>query len=132
MLNGDSKIFTNLHEYLNSLDNFDKNVRFRPKNRDELKELTDINAINLGQIDTSLITNMCTLFFKSSRIDYSGIETWDVSNVHNMKGMFAYSHFNNDINDWDVSNVTCMDVMFYQTPFNHDLDKWDVSKVIDM
>ena len=54
-------------------------VKFQPKTKEELKELVDNLEINLGDIDTSLITDMSDLFNSTDRKDFSGIEAWDVS-----------------------------------------------------
>ena len=63
-----------------------------------------------------------------------GLEDWDVSNVRNMRGMFAYcKNFNCDLSKWDVSKVTDMYSMFEDCyNFNSDLSNWDVSNVEDM
>ena len=42
--------------------------------------------------------------FRNSKFN-GDISSWNVSNVCNMKVMFAYSIFNGDISNWDVSNV---------------------------
>ncbi len=109
-------------------------AKYTPKTRDELKELVKDSSIYLGDIDTSNITNMATLFFKSARRDFSGVESWDTSNVTDMSGMFGNaSYFNHNINSWDTSKVTNMTYMFYgATSFNQPLDSWDTSKVVDM
>ncbi|MCH5336708.1 MAG: BspA family leucine-rich repeat surface protein, partial [Campylobacter sp.] len=63
--------------------------------------------MNLGEIDTSKITDMSELFYKSEREDFSGIETWDTSKVTNMREMVRWAlSFNQNINSWNVSNVT--------------------------
>ena len=46
---------------------------YKPKTRDKLKELVDDLSINLGDIDTSLITDMSLLFENTYRTDFSGI-----------------------------------------------------------
>ena len=58
---------------------------------------------------------------------YGEINNWDVSNVTNMYGMFAYAHFfNQPLNNWDVSNVKNMEAMFGgATSFNQPLNKWN-------
>ena len=61
---------------------------FLPKTKSELKALVENPKVNLGEIDTRLITDMSELFVDSTRIDFSGIETWNVSNVKNMGSMF--------------------------------------------
>lgn len=107
-------------------------ANYVPNNREELKKLCDDLTINLGKINTCKITDMSNLFRFSERRDFSGIETWDVSNVKNMSGMFWGSKFNGDISNWDVSNVTDMSFMFFISKFNGDISKWDVSNVTDM
>lgn len=79
---------------------------YTPKTKAELQELVGNEAVHLGDIDTSLITDMSELFKDSKREDFSGIETWDVSQVTNMFGMFADAKsFNQPLEKWVVSNV---------------------------
>ncbi|WP_201790961.1 BspA family leucine-rich repeat surface protein [Campylobacter devanensis] len=110
------------------------NTKFQPKTKDELKELVDNLEINLGDIDTSLITDMSDLFNSTDRKDFSGIEAWDVSKVTNMSSMFSEAKFfNMDISQWDVSQVTDMSNMFsFAKTFNKSLNNWNVSNVKDM
>ena len=115
---------------------------YHPKTKDELKQLVDKlvkergNDADLNDIDTSKITNMYGLFYKSF---FNGdISKWDVSNVEDMRYMFCYSEFtgeNGYISKWDVSNVKDMMYMFCGTEFtgeNGDISNWDVSKVENM
>ncbi|WP_081003242.1 BspA family leucine-rich repeat surface protein [Helicobacter pullorum] len=81
-----------------------------PKTKEELKDLVNDLSINLGDIDTSKITDMSSLFRGTQRTDFSGIEKWDVSNVENMYAMFARAEsFNADISKWDVSDIDDID-----------------------
>ena len=107
---------------------------FLPKTKSELKALVDDSKVNLGEIDTSLITDMSELFVDSTRIDFSGIETWNVSNVLDMSCMFyGAKSFNQPLDNWDVSNVKDMESMFVNAySFNQPLDNWNVSNVKDM
>ncbi|OHU81957.1 hypothetical protein BKN38_07905 [Helicobacter sp. CLO-3] len=132
---------------------------YHPQTRGELVKLLRYESIKLDTIDTSKITDMSFLFAdmpsnecdkikfdglspqrancKSTageRKDFSGIETWDVSNVKNMQGMFEYAKsFNQPLDSWDVSNVENMHWMFaYATSFNQSLNSWNVGKVKDM
>ncbi len=107
--------------------------KYQPSCKKELKELLE-KDVCLGDIDTSLITDMTELFLRSKRKNFDGLETWDTSNVTTMKGMFYRAkYFNHPIGDWDVSKVEDMSYMFCEAPaFNQPLEKWDVSNVKDM
>ncbi len=111
-----------------------KQHKYFPTTKGELIKLVSNLDINLGDIDTSQITDMSFLFRCSSRSNFDGIEKWNVSNVMSMRKMFVCnSNFNSDLSKWNVSNVTNMSGMFSgATQFNSDLSKWDVSKVTDM
>lgn len=100
-------------------------AKYTLQTRDELMELVENLEINLGDIDTSAITDMSFLFnyqrrytdewddemgdYKvedcaTKRTDFNGIETWDTSNVERMNHMFyQVEHFNHDISCWNVS-----------------------------
>lgn len=87
--------------------------KYKPTTKKELESLVKNRSIKLSDIDTSLITDMSELFQESKRKDFSGIETWDVSNVTNMNAMFRDARrFNQDISSWNVSNVENMAGMF--------------------
>lgn len=86
--------------------------KYKPTCTKELKELLE-KDVRLGDIDTSLITDMTELFLRSKRKNFDGLETWDTSNVTTMKGMFCYAkYFNHPIECWDVSKVGDMSRMF--------------------
>ena len=71
---------------------------YKPETKEELKVLVDNESISLGDINTSKITDMSGLFYESQRDNYTGIESWDVSNVTDMSKMFEYARsFNQDI-----------------------------------
>ena len=110
------------------------NGKYTPLSREELADMVCDESIYLGDIDTSHITDMSGLFMDSWRKDFSGIESWDVSNVEIMYMMFINaSSFNEPLNSWDVSKVKDMCGMFSgASSFNQPLDKWDVSNVRDM
>ncbi|WP_086297306.1 DarT ssDNA thymidine ADP-ribosyltransferase family protein [Campylobacter devanensis] len=110
---------------------------YAPQSKDELENLICDEDIYLGDIDTSAITDMSGMseFFNwSEREDFSGIESWNVSSVTNMSGMFAgVENFNQPLDNWNVSSVTNMSGMFSGCEnFNQPLDNWDVSNVTDM
>ena len=110
------------------------NFRYKPTNKEELKELIGDESIYLGDIDTSAITDMSFLFRSVNRKNYEGIEMWNVSNVQDMSHMFEHvSEFNQDISNWDVSKVENMTTMFKRArKFNQPIGKWNVEKVENM
>lgn len=103
-------------------------MKYIPQNKEELQKLVNDESIYLGDIDTSLITDMSYLFEHSKRKDFSGIEKWDVGKVKDMKYMFdGAKSFNQPIGNWDVGSVWDMDGMFFGAEsFNQDISNWDV------
>ena len=125
--------------------------KFFPNTKEELIEIIvkrineDGTTCDLNDIDVSRITDMSYLFSEFDKTDTGRLNThkemhnfdgdiskWNVSNVKNMRKMFAGSAFGGGISEWDVSNVTNMSGMFMGSYFNDDISKWDVGKVTDM
>ncbi|MFY4691275.1 BspA family leucine-rich repeat surface protein, partial [Campylobacter jejuni] len=108
--------------------------KYLANTKEELKALVKDQSIYLGDIDTSKITDMSYLFLYSKRKDFSGIETWDVSNVETMEAMFARCYsFNQDISGWDVRNIKNMNSLFSGCyAFNQDISGWNTSSVENM
>ena len=92
--------------------------------------------IGLETWDVSKVTNMKGMFYNCRSLTELNISNWDVSKVTNMKGMFykCSSLTELNISNWDVSNVTYMTEMFYDCESLTELNisNWDVSKVTDM
>ena len=94
------------------------------------------------------VTTMQYMFFHTSRNNTSqfvleGLDSWDVSHVNNMSGMFDGAGMKaqvwniGNISNWNVSCVNNMDGMFsyagYNTnEFKLDLSNWNTSCVADM
>ena len=128
-------MFDNTNVSFKEIFKYNKSLKkYHPQTKNELKELVDDESIFLGDIDTSAVTDMSKLFHYSRRKDFSGIESWDVSNVKNMSYMFGRAYnFNGDISGWNVSNVKYMSGMFFNAKnFNSDISGWNVSNVEDM
>ncbi len=64
-------------------------AKYSPKTNEELQELVNDESVNLGDIDTSAITDMSWIFCDYTREDFSGIEKWDTSKVKNISTVFV-------------------------------------------
>lgn len=100
---------------------------YRPKNKNELMNLVHNERISLKDIDVSLVDDFSYVFYYSKRLDFLGIERWDVSNAKDMSYMFyCCESFNADLSRWNVSKVENMASMFFNCKnFNQDLSKWN-------
>lgn len=116
------------------------NGQFLPNNK-QLKDLVNCidNAtgkpISLERIDTSKITSMKELFANSNRTDFSGIESWDTSNVTSFAYAFSRAeHFDSDISQWNVSKGKSFYYMFFRAlKFNQPIGElWDTSSAVNM
>lgn len=86
------------------------------KDSQHLKKLIkeDVNhELDLGSLDVSNVTDMSHLFENSTRVDFSGIETWDMSKVKNIYAMF-YNAFNFDhnIQNWNLDSLSLKEKSF--------------------
>ena len=110
--------------------------KYFPKDKTELREILRKlmkergETGNYNDIDVSEINDMSELFNFMDMAKFNGnISKWDVSNVTNMRSMFANTTFEGDISNWDVSNVKEMGSMFRYSKFDGDISNWDVSNV---
>lgn len=118
---------------LTSFSALTKKKFYKPKSKEELKELVKNPNISLANILTDEIFDMSWLFHNADR-DFSGIEKWNVSRVEDMNSMFAGAiNFNSDIGKWQVGRVRNMSFMFKDCKnFNQNLENWNVSSVRKM
>ncbi len=115
-----------------------------PRNKAHLRELLKNPKIPLSKINTRYIRDMSYLFCLQAplekkgictpyRENFSGIETWDVSHVENMEGMFMNQvHFNHSLKRWNTGHVRNFSYMFANaTSFNQPLNSWNTSRGVD-
>ena len=120
-----------------------------PDSRNLFYKMEYVDEINnLSLLNTSLVTNMQSMFFgtgKNSTIFTLDLgDSFDTSNVTNMQSMFSSTGYSNtsftlDLGDkFDTSNVTDMSYMFSSTGINSTIfsldlgDKFDTSNVTNM
>ena len=90
------------------------------------------SKVNLNNVDVSNVTDMKNVFALTG---FNGdVSEWDVSCVKTMEGMFGgCTKFNGDISCWNVSSVENFTLMFANCRnFNCDLSKWDVDNAKSM
>ena len=91
--------------------------------------------LDLNTWNTSNVENMKSMFFNTVVTELK-IDKWDTSKVKDMSLMFERSTSLKELNiqDWNTSNVEDMKSMFdYAVELRKlDLNKWNVSKVKDM
>jgi surface protein len=94
------------------------------------------DGINCGEIDTwdvSLVTNMNGLFDRKT-IFNADISLWNTAAVTSMYYMFHQANaFAVNIAAWNTARVVSMRLMFYSAnSFNADISAWSTSEVYDM
>ena len=123
------------------LGNLENNTEGFPRiffNDTQDKEVGDEEKIvGINQWGITKWTSMQNAFAGCSHLSAQGgaaTDVPDLSNVKNMRGMFARAtKFNQNIGDWDTSSVVVMAGTFaYAATFNQDIGDWNTSKVTSM
>lgn len=79
-------------------------------------EALNTNFLRWGK-RVSKVTNMMGMFSQAYEFEGTGLDTWDVSNVTDMREMFNQCEkLNVDLSAWDVSNVTKWTGVFDKCP----------------
>lgn len=118
----------------------DSSEKIIPKDANDLRRLLNLKRTKLANIEIPKhITDLSDLFnprfSKFERTDFSGLETWDVSHVTNMRSMFVKckNFTGKEIEKWNVKNVKDFSGMFGDcSNFNANLSRWNVSNARDM
>ena len=118
----------------------DSSEKIIPKDKNDLSRLLNLKRTKLANIEIPKhITDLSNLFnprfSKFERTDFSGLETWDVSHVTNMRSMFVKckNFTGKEIEKWDVKNVKDFSGMFGNcSDFNANLSRWNVSNAEEM
>ena len=88
---------------------------------------SEVAAWNLSGV----ISTRKMFYGQTASVGTESLNSWDVSSVDDMSGMFAESSINTHIYDWDVSNVTNMNNMFKNnTSFNKFIGTWNVAHIL--
>lgn len=92
----------------------------------------NITATDLPNL--SEVEDMSNMFRDNERNTFNATETWDVSNVSTMRGMFTNAlKMNPKVSNWNTYGVKDMSAMFEGTQnANPDVRHWNVSNVTDM
>ena len=105
-------------------------------NKTQLRKLIDDFSLSLDKITLAKnLKDISGAFKNSTRKDFSGLETWDVSHVTNMRSMFVKckNFTGKEIEKWDVKNVKDFSGMFGNcSDFNANLSRWNVSNAEEM
>ena len=95
--------------------------------------LTNLKTIDLTYLDTSTVSDMSYMFFKTSSIETLDLTSLNTSNVTNMKAMFSgcMQLKNVDVSNFNTLKVTSMIDMFCncQAIKTLDLSSFNTSKV---
>ena len=95
--------------------------------------LIDESIGNVFQVYDEALGEDKTIFDNGATV--IGIDTWDVSRVQNMAGLFYNAHPNTviDLSQWDVSSVVDMQHIFEKSDLSantcNSISNWDVSNV---
>lgn len=89
----------------------------------------DVSGVDFADLVSLYLddgTNSTNSTINEAALIYGDIECWDVSEVTDMSGAFAYQEtFNTDIGCWEVSSVTDMSEMFLDaSSFFQNLNVW--------
>jgi surface protein len=97
------------------------------------RNCTSLNIEDFNSWDTSIVTNMTSVFHGCTNFNGS-IDQWDMSSVTSMNQMFTDArNFNGLIGGWNTSSLIAMPQMFLGAiNFNQPIGGWNTSNVTNM
>ena len=92
--------------------------------KEEDNNMLNIISIDFSQFNSSLVTNMDSLFLGCNSLEYINLEGFDTSNVENMNSIFAQCNSLKILNlsNFVTSKVKFMNYMFYNCTSLNSLD----------
>ncbi len=89
-------------------------IYMNPDSAGMFSEMTNLTKLDIGDWDTSKVTNMSNMFANCNNLEDLDIRNFDTSHVTNMGSMFIYctSLTELDLSSFDTSNVTNISAMF--------------------
>lgn len=115
--------------------------KYKPTTKEELQKLVRNHDIYLGDIDTSLITDMSYLFCKDlgeldgmidEDFDGSAFELGQTFMKNMLEDMDKSRRDFSGINEWDTSNVVDMNNMFFNCKYFNESLSFNTCNVRDM
>lgn len=95
-----------------------------------------LRKIQFDTFDTSNVTDMSMMFYKSSFLEEINLSSWNTEKVTNMRMMFAYAYKIQelDLSNFNTEEVTQMDSMFMMCASLTTLDvsSFNTNKIADM
>ncbi|MBQ6395165.1 MAG: BspA family leucine-rich repeat surface protein, partial [Atopobiaceae bacterium] len=101
-----------------------------------LSDLVYVVAIDASGLDTSLVTDMSSMFSNCYSLISLDVSGWDTSMVSDMSGLFRFcsSLTELDVSRWDTSRVENMESLFHccSALTSLDVSAWETSLVTNM
>ena len=100
-----------------------------------IKDSKDLSKVVTTFVSDTTHSQFAMLFHRKvvGFFPIKGIESWDISNLKYIQGIFYSSQpVESDLSGWDVSKVTNMGLSMGVGDVNPNINNWDVSNVTDM
>ncbi|WP_346882324.1 BspA family leucine-rich repeat surface protein [uncultured Algibacter sp.] len=90
--------------------------------------------LNFDAIDAPDLSGVTSLknMFLSCQVFNGIVNSWNISTITDISGMFSRTSFNRPVANWNTSAVTNMSRTFSSSRFNEPLDGWNTNAVTNM